>query len=229
MLLNFLNSDSASRFLSLQTSNKHFLMAPVHTLSSPELVYIHVSSIYTIGCCSKFRWHGFAQVPLLLIHIQELQQCFCDTIYFYLKIGTNSDLRLLFFHYCSVMSDSLQPHGLHPGNQASLSFTISWSWLRIMSIEPMMPSKHFILCCSLLLPSIYPSIRVFSNQSVLCIRGPKYWHFSFSINPFNEYSWGCHKIKFIFLLSLIPDTNRAPQRHAETSELKAGSFFYLLP
>ena len=100
MLLNFLNSDSASRFLSLKTSNKHFLMAPVHTLSSPELVYIHVSSIYTIGCCSKFRWHGFAQVPSLLIHIQELQQCFCDTIYFYLKIGTNSDLRLLFFHYC---------------------------------------------------------------------------------------------------------------------------------
>ena len=66
MLLNFLNSDSASKFLSLQTSNKHFLMAPVHTLSSPELVYIHVSSIYTIGCCSKFRWHGVSQVPFLL-------------------------------------------------------------------------------------------------------------------------------------------------------------------
>ena len=109
MLLNFLNSDSASRFLSLQTSNKHFLMAPVHTLSSPELVYIYVSSIYNIGCCSKFRWHGFSQVPLLLISIWELQQCFCDTIYFYLKIGTNSDLMLLSFHYCSVMSDSLQP------------------------------------------------------------------------------------------------------------------------
>ena len=67
--------------------------------------------------------------------------------------------------------------------QASLSFTISWSLLKLMSIVLMMPSNHLILCCSrLLLPSIFPSIRVFSNQLVLRIRWPKYWSFSFSIS-----------------------------------------------
>ena len=73
--------------------------------------------------------------------------------------------------------------------QASLSLTNSWSLLRLTSIELVMPSNHLILCHSLLLlPSIFPSIRVFSNESVLCIRWPKYWSFSFSISPSNEYS-----------------------------------------
>ena len=72
--------------------------------------------------------------------------------------------------------------------QASLSFTISWSLLRFMPIESVMPSNHLILCYPLFLPSIFPSIRVFSNESVLCIRWPKYWSFSFSISPSNEYS-----------------------------------------
>ena len=73
--------------------------------------------------------------------------------------------------------------------QASLSITNSWSLLRHMSIESLMPSNHLILCRPLLLlPSIFPSIRVFSNESVLRIRWPKYWSFSFSISPSNEYS-----------------------------------------
>ena len=73
-------------------------------------------------------------------------------------------------------------------HQASLSFTISWSLLKLMSIESVTPSNHLILCRPLLLlPSIFPSIRVFSNESVLCIRWPKYWSFSFSISPSNEY------------------------------------------
>ena len=72
--------------------------------------------------------------------------------------------------------------------QASLSITNSQSLLKLMSIELVMPSNHLILCCPLLLPSIVPSIRVFSNESVLCIRWPKYWSFSFTINPSNEYS-----------------------------------------
>ena len=73
--------------------------------------------------------------------------------------------------------------------QASLSITNSQSLLRLMSIELVMPSNHLILCCHLLLPpSIFPSIRVFSNESVLCIRWPKYWSFSFSMSPSNEYS-----------------------------------------
>ena len=73
--------------------------------------------------------------------------------------------------------------------QASLSITNSQSPPKLMSIELVMPSNHLILCPPLLLlPSIFPSIRVFSNESVLCIRWPKYWSFSFSISPSNEYS-----------------------------------------
>ena len=73
-------------------------------------------------------------------------------------------------------------------SQASLSFTISWSLLKLMSIESVMPSSHLILCRPLLLlPSIFPSIRVFSNRSDLHIRWPKCWSFSFSISPSNEY------------------------------------------
>ena len=72
--------------------------------------------------------------------------------------------------------------------QASLSITNSWSLLKLMSIESVMPSNHFILCHPLLLPSIFPSIRVFSNESALCIKWPKYWSFSFNISPSNEHS-----------------------------------------
>ena len=86
--------------------------------------------------------------------------------------------------------------------QASLSFIISWSLLKFMSIESVMPSNHLILCCHLpLLPSIFPSIRVFSYESVLCIRWPKYWSFSFSINPSNEYS-GLIPLGWTVLISL---------------------------
>jgi len=73
--------------------------------------------------------------------------------------------------------------------QASLSIANSWSLLKLMSIESVMPSSHLILCHSLfLLPSIFPSIRVFSSESVLCNKWPKYWSFSFNISPSNEYS-----------------------------------------
>ena len=74
-------------------------------------------------------------------------------------------------------------------HQASLSITNSWSLLKFMSIKSVMPSNHLILCHPLLLlPSIFPSIRVFSSESVLHIRWPKYWSFSFNISPSNEYS-----------------------------------------
>ena len=77
--------------------------------------------------------------------------------------------------------------------QASLSFTISWSLLRLMSIESVMPSNHLILCCPLLLlPSIFPRIRNFSSESALCIRWPKYWSCSFSISSSDEYSGLIH-------------------------------------
>ena len=71
--------------------------------------------------------------------------------------------------------------------QASVSFTISWSLLKFMSIKSIMPSNHLILCRPLLLPSVFPSIKAFSSMSVLHIRWPGYWSFSFSISPSNEY------------------------------------------
>ena len=73
--------------------------------------------------------------------------------------------------------------------QASLSITNSWNLFKLMFIESVMPSNHLILCHPLLLtPSIIPSIRIFSNESALCIRWPNYWNFSFSISSSNEYS-----------------------------------------
>ena len=93
-----------------------------------------------------------------------------------------------------VVVRSLRPAWLFPTPltaawQASLFFTISWSLLKLMSIELVMPFNHLILCHPLLLlPSIFPSIRVFSNELALRVGWPKYWSFSFSISPFNEYS-----------------------------------------
>ena len=88
----------------------------------------------------------------------------------------------------SVISGSLQPRGT-AACQASLSITNFRSLLKLVSITSVMPSNHLILCRSLHLPpSILPSIRVFSNESVFCIRWPKYWRFSFSISTSNEYS-----------------------------------------
>ena len=85
------------------------------------------------------------------------------------------------------MSDSLRPHGW-AACQASLSITNFRSLLKLMSIQSVMPSNHLIRCHPLLPPSVFPSIRDFSSESVLPIRWPEYWSFSFSISPSNEYS-----------------------------------------
>ena len=88
----------------------------------------------------------------------------------------------------SVVSDSLRPQGLQHTRPPCPSPTPG-VYSKLMSIKSVMPSSHLILCRPLLLlPSIFPSIRVFSNESVLCIRWPKYWSFSFNISPSNEYS-----------------------------------------
>ena len=88
---------------------------------------------------------------------------------------------------CSVLSDSLRPHGPQHARPPCLSPTPG-VYPKLMSTESVMPFNHLILCCSLLLlPSIFPSIRVFSIESALSIMWPKYWSFSFSISPSNEY------------------------------------------
>ena len=117
---------------------------------------------------------------------------------------------LLLLFSRSVVSDSLQPHGL----QASLSFTVFWSLLRLMSIESVMLSDHLILGHTLLLlPSIFPSIKVFPNDLALPIRWPKYWNFSFSISPSSEYS-GLISIKIDwFDLLAVQRTLKSLQYH----------------
>ena len=104
-------------------------------------------------------------------------------------------LEYLGYQFCSVQSSPVTQSCLTLCNpmdcnthQASLSTTNSQNLLRLMSIELVMPSNHLILCHPLLLHSIFPSIRVFSSESVLHIKWPKYWSFSFSISPSNEYS-----------------------------------------
>ena len=101
---------------------------------------------------------------------------------------------------------------------ASLSFTVSWSLLKFMTIESVMPSNHLILCCPLLLlPSIFPSIRVFSNEPFLRIRWPEYWSFSFSICPSNEYS-GLISFRIDWL---DPHSPRDSQESSPTSQYKS--------
>ena len=98
-----------------------------------------------------------------------------------------NQLLLFFSHY--VTSDSFQTHELRHAVHEDRSFTISLNLLKLMSIESVMPFNNLILCCPLLLlPSIFSIIRIFSSESALCIKWPKYWSFSFSISPSNEYS-----------------------------------------
>ena len=114
--------------------------------------------------------------------------------------------------------------------QTSLFFTISWSLLKLMSIELVMPSNHLILCRALLLsPSIFPSIRVFSNESVLHIRWPKFWSFSFSICPSNEYSeLISFRIDWFDLLAVQGTLKSLLQHHSsKASILRCPAFFII--
>ena len=106
-------------------------------------------------------------------------------------------------------------------NQASLSFTISWGLLKLISIESGMPSSHLILNCPfLLLPSVLPSIRVFSKESALHIRWPKYWSFSFSIHPSSEFSGLISfRIDFFDLLAVQGILKSLCQHHSSKASI----------
>ena len=127
---------------------------------------------------------------------------------------------------CSVVSDSLRPHGLQHSRPPCPSPTP-----RVYSnssIELVMPSNHLILCCPLLLPpSIFPRIRVFSNESVLCIRWPKYWSFSFSISPSNEYSGLISfRIDWLDLLAVQGTSQSLLQHHGSKASILWHSAFF---
>ena len=131
---------------------------------------------------------------------------------------------LLFSH--SVVSDSFRPPWT-AACQATLSFTISWSLLKLMSIELMMPYNHFFFCWSLLLPPIFPSIRVFSNESALHISWSKYW--SFSISPFNEY-WGLisFRIDWFDLLTIQETLKSLFQHHSSKHQFLWRSAIFIV-
>ena len=114
--------------------------------------------------------------------------------------------------------------------QASLSFTVSWSLLKLMSIESGMPSNHIFLCHTfLLLPSIFPSIRIFSNESVLPIRWPKYWSFSFNISPSNEYSGQISfSVDWFDLLAVQETLKSLLQHHSSKAPILQCSAFLMV-
>ena len=114
--------------------------------------------------------------------------------------------------------------------QASLAVTNSWSLLQLMSSASVMPSNHLILCCPfLLLPSIFPSIRVFSSESVLHIRGPKYWSFSFSISPSNTYSGLISfRMDWFDLLSVQGTLKGLLQHHSSKASILWLSVFFIV-
>ena len=115
-------------------------------------------------------------------------------------------------------------------HQASLSITNSWSPPKPMSIELVMPSNHVILCHPLLLsPSIFPSIRVFSNESALCIRWPKYWSFSFSISPSNEHSGLISfSMNWLDLLAVQGTLKSLLQHHSSKASILQHSAFFVV-
>ena len=126
----------------------------------------------------------------------------------------------------SVMSDSVTPWTT--AHQASLSFTISQSLLKLMSIESMMPSNYPIFYCPLLLlPLIFPSIRVFSSESGLHIRWPKYWSFSYSVSPSNEYlGFICFRTDWFDFLTVQGTLKSFLQHHSlKASVIQFSAFF----
>ena len=128
----------------------------------------------------------------------------------------------------SVLSDSVTPWT--EACQVSLSFSNSRSLLRLTSIESVMPFNHLILCCPLLLlPSLFPNIRVFSNESVLHIRWPKYWNFSFSISPSNEYSGlVSFRMKWLDLLSVQGSLKSLLQHHILKASILPHTAFFIV-
>ena len=114
--------------------------------------------------------------------------------------------------------------------QASLSISYSQSLFKLMSIESVMPSNHLILCLPLLLlPSIFPTLGVFSNESVLCIRWPKYWNFSFSISPSNEYSGlVSFRMDWLDLLAVQGTLKSLLQHHSSEASILWSSAFFVV-
>ena len=150
----------------------------------------------------------------------------------FLTQGSMQGLLNLLHWFSSVQSFSCVQHFPTPwtaAGQASLSITSFRSLLKLMSIELVMPSNHLILCHPLLLPSIFPNIRVFSNESVLLIRWPKYWSFSFSIGPSNVYSGLISfRMDWLDLLAVQGTLKSLLQHHSSKASILRCSAFFMV-
>ena len=114
-------------------------------------------------------------------------------------------------------------------HQASLSFTISWSLLKLMSVESVMLSNHLILCHPLLLPSVFPNIRDFSNESALRIWWPKYWSFCFNISPSNEHpGLISFRMEWLDLLAVQGTLKSLLQHHSSKASILWRSAFFIV-
>ena len=180
-----------------------------------------------ISCHQSYRGKPISQIN----GYERIENLFCKCF----KLGKKGGGQLInLLHWdlrsvccCSVTKSCLTPcNSWAAAHQASRSFTISQRLLKLLCIELVMPSNHLILCCPLiLLPSIFPSIRVFSSGSALRIRWPKYW--SFSISPSNEYTRLVSiKIDWFDLLAFQGTLKSSPAPHVESINTLALSLFY---
>ena len=184
------------------------------------------ATLWTVACQTPSPW-DFSGI--FFISFSRGSSCPNDGTH----IPSVSCIAGKFFTHCAIGCCSFSPVRLFstPGiaaHQASLSFTISQSLLKLMSIESVMPSNHLILCRPLLLlPSIFPSISVFSDKSVLHITWPKYWSFCFSINHSNEYSGRISfRIDCFYLLAAQGTLKSLIQHHCLKASILQGSAFF---
>ena len=154
-------------------------------LSQKELCKVNIPHIFTFCCCCY--WVAMSTLG----NSMDCSIPGSSVLHYVLEFAQIRVHWVNLFQFSSVQLLNCVQFFATPWTaacEASLSITNTWNLLKLMSIKSVMPSNPLILCCTLLPPSIFPSIRVFSNESVLRIRWPKYWSFSFSISPSSEYS-----------------------------------------
>ena len=197
------------------------------------------AALWTIACQTLLSM-GILQARILewvampstgIFPTQRLYSCLLCLLHWQVgslplvPLGTIIEFRSVQFS-CSVMSSALRSHG--PACQTSLSISNSQSLLKFMSIKSVMPSNFFILYCPLLLlPSVFPSIRVFSSESGLCIRWPKYWNFN--ISPSNEH-WGLisFRMDWLDLLAVQGTLKSLLQHHSSKASILQCSAFFIV-
>ena len=181
-------------FLALAMYLCHFsnLQTPEYILPTPIKIVYEIPNACV--CIDSYTFSNLTQVPIcafsFIFFIFLLKDNYSTELCCFLSNQTWISHRYT-YQFSSVQSLSHVQLFVTPwtaARQAPLSINNSWSQPKPISIEPVMPSNHLILCHPLFPPSIFPSIGVFSNESVLCIRWPKYWSFSFSISPSSEHS-----------------------------------------